>query len=707
MSGLAGAGALLAGALWLALGKRRGLQHWMRRPGRTIRMPAPHLARVEKTIQYEGGPTGEVIRRIDETLRRLASRLTTAGQPLPSLVGVDATLDHLTIRLSRPFALPEPWQPMDADDMLWRLASDTPTGAVGELVADSPPPWPQLTCLGADRSGWRLVNLESLGVVTLTGDPTYSADLARYLAVELSVVPWARDVVIDCVGCCEDVRGLAPARIRHHNTSDVLAERVRDATDVADRLQATGQTNLETARASFAADECWESYLVIAGIADAGLSTLTALVNERPERTATTVVIADPGADPVGVEVNLTSAGRVLIPALGLDLITNGLTEAEARAAVAVLGTAPVDADDPVVEPDDPMPPMDQADPGSWTQWSDEAGALRPEHTHPRGGTADAGSVLPAADDDYLGAAATTAEDLAVLAPVVSTGVRDQVEASDPSLDADLADWWADSCDRPRIQVLGPIRVRLPRHGEPSKATSRVPFCTEIVAYLSTRPKGVTKEQFAEAFDIHAEHVRKDASMVRGWLGTNPATGEPWLPRAPQTPEANQSGRFLYYINGLLSDADLFRRLRIRGEARGADGMDDLLAALKLVKGRPFDQVRTFGGIWLADTRIDEHLLCGIVDIAHIVTVHALHAGNLEQAAQATAAALVAAPEESTPQLDLAAITTAQGDPDKAAAMVRAVLGCRDGDGYPLNTPERTARILRARDLLRPRRRAS
>ena len=57
--------------------------------------------------------------------------------------------------------------------------------------------------------------------------------------------------------------------------------------------------------------------------------------------------------------------------------------------------------------------------------------------------------------------------------------------------------------------------------------------------------------------------------------------------------------------------------------------------------------------------------------------------------------------------LDLAAITTAQGDPDKAAAMVRAVLGCRDGDGYPLNTPERTARILRARDLLRPRRRAS
>ena len=50
---------------------------------------------------------------------------------------------------------------------------------------------------------------------------------------------------------------------------------------------------------------------------------------------------------------------------------------------------------------------------------TDEAGALVDELTEPRRGTGDPHSVLPRPDRAYVEAAATTADDLAALAPEV------------------------------------------------------------------------------------------------------------------------------------------------------------------------------------------------------------------------------------------------------------------------------------------------
>jgi len=53
--------------------------------------------------------------------------------------------------------------------------------------------------------------------------------------------------------------------------------------------------------------------------------------------------------------------------------------------------------------------------------------------------------------------------------------------------------------------------------------------------------------------------------------------------------------------------------------------MADLECALQLVSGEPFSDLREAGWSWLLEgERLDHILTCAIVDVAHIVTTHAL-----------------------------------------------------------------------------------
>ena len=693
LSGLAGAGSLLAGSLWLVVRRRRAAQFRSRRPGRMIAAPAPELAPVEKTLAHEGSPTGSLVLFIDEVLRRMAAGFIAAGQDLPELVGVDAAPTRLTVRFRRTVQLAGVWEQVDVEDgLVWRIGRDVDLEQVGPLESDSPPPWPQLVTLGWDSSGWRMVNLEALGVASITGDPVYAADLARYLVSELAVSPWSRDVEVDCLAICEELPGLAPARVRFHSDAAVIADRVASAVATADRLTESGITNLETARATFAADEMWDSRVVVTSALDAEhLEVLTRLVTDQQGRTATSVVLVDEAMQPAGIEMRLTENGRIVVPALGLDLVVNGLTAAEARGCVDLVAAGEELTDTPI-------PAMEEPDAEEWASFCNSAGSLREELTVPRGsGADDATTLLPEPDEVYVASTANTVEDLAALAPSVPAQVRARVEAVDPTLDADLEQWWADSCDRPKLQVLGRVKVRVGPAGEPVRAAERLQWYTEIVAYLSTRPHGATSEEAADALRIGVKRVPKDMTVVRKWLGENPATGTDFLPEARKSKQAIERGVGVYDIEGLLSDADLFRRLRLRGEARGgAEGLADLRLALRLVNGVPFDDIRAKGGVWLTANPLDEHLLCGIVDVAHVVSTIALEAGDMRQARAAAELAALAAPSEATPQLDLAAVAAREGQPGKAAAIARAVVTWRDGSGEPpLDLSDRAETILR------------
>jgi len=308
-----------------------------------------------------------------------------------------------------------------------------------------------------------------------------------------------------------------------------------------------------------------------------------------------------------------------------------------------------------------------------WQAHANQAGQLLPDHTLPRTGPPanDAASLHPEPDELYLDVAATTTDDLATLAPQVSALVRAQVEASDPTLDDDLRTWNDPHCDLPKLKVLGPLTVRVAPTGRPTAAAGRKPYLSELLAFLATRPHGATTDEVADAMGISTDRVRKDILTLRTWLGPNPRTGRPHIPDSRQTDAAKTRGRPTYQVEGLLTDADLFRRLRVRGETRGPDGLNDLRQALSLVTGTLFSQLRNNGGAWLADgDRLDQILLCAVVDVAHLVTTANLQLGNLSEAQAAAELALRVAPHEETPRLDLAAVFDAQGHPHAAEPLL-------------------------------------
>ncbi|MGJ7452762.1 AfsR/SARP family transcriptional regulator, partial [Aquipuribacter sp. MA13-13] len=339
-------------------------------------------------------------------------------------------------------------------------------------------------------------------------------------------------------------------------------------------------------------------------------------------------------------------------------------------------------------------------DEGGGTERVDEQGPGRVGGAGPGSGASEreaaramgAVSVLDGPDEEYLDVAATTREDLEALAPAVPVEVRKAVAGSDPGLDEEIAAWFADSSSLPRLTLLGPVGART--RGVP--VTKRKPYYTELLTYLATRPHGATPEEVAAAFDITATKARGYVATVRDWLGTNPRTGHPHIPDARHSAAAEHRGVGVYEVQDLLVDADLFRRLRLRGETRGPDGIQDLKRALTLVSGPPFSKLRPGGWTWLAEgDRLDQHLLCAVVDVAHLVTTHLLHTGDLDGARATAELAALAAPDDEIPRLDLAAVAMASGHRSTATDIIKTDICNRADDaGAPDELSARTHAIL-------------
>jgi hypothetical protein len=393
------------------------------------------------------------------------------------------------------------------------------------------------------------------------------------------------------VGTGLELDGLEPRRVTiHPDPTTATDDLLLDTQATVQRLDRHHLDSVHAARALGVDDDLWDSHILITDHhPDTDLNELLNLIDTTEMTSGTTIIRHSDVAATFGEVIELTDTGRLRMPNSGLDLTAVGLTDHEADDISRLMRIA----DD---WNDEPIPSMD-AGPSTWQHHVDHAGHLHATLTIPRGQEVppDAATLLPEPDDAYLDVAATTADDLATLAPHVPSTVRDAVVAADPDLDADLARW-RDDPDTPKLTILGPVRARVGRQGRPVVVAKRRSYYTEMLTYLATRTHGATTDEVAEAFGISSNRVRKDISVLREWLGTNPHTGRRHVPEATRTRAAQRRGVGAYEVEGLLVDADLFRRLRARGEAQGGEaGIHDLQTALDLATGEPLSLLKNGG----------------------------------------------------------------------------------------------------------------
>ena len=665
-----GLGAVTASVLWGALLMRRRRQSMRRKLGQ---QPAPAslpAARVERQIRQQA--SGADVERLEQTLRTI-SALSSDDGVLPDVRSAWLSSEGLHLKLAA-VAEPPVGVPFEVTGSDWWLPAeaDLPQVDWTEAVA----PYPALASIGADDGESVLVDLEQLGAVRVSGDALRVQHLYNHLAVELAHSTWSDGLTVSLVGWGADLVALAPERVVYEPDLRAVVDSMRTRIERTRESERALETSVLGGRIGDIAGDIWSPLVLLVAPAAAQdqrlVAELDAVLAEMIGQDRSTVAViaaADSGQLPAAVDLSIDSDGWLSCPAvLGEQRIRAAGVEEQLLERLVELIAG--------IEVQEPAPPA--ADPEPWAVGMAVSGALlepaalaapaTPELDRTAGeAPAIAAELEPTVEADD----AVDEQDVEpvvpekVPAPVVQlrevtpqiAALLESVLSSDPTLDADLAEWHSDEVTRPRIAILGPAEVRA--SGTPKGRLTR---CTEIAVYLALH-RTVTTDKFQT--DLWAENDQPSAGTRRWWLSTlrtwlgSDAEGRKYLAEAR---------RGVQDLTDRLLDVELMRRLRKRGEAWATAGdvpraYQDLRSAMGLVRGPVLHQAPPGAYAFLSNPdRGEDHLApLWVVQIAHEAVDLALQLGDLDGARAAAEMAHQVAPTEDAPLTDLVRIAQTAG----------------------------------------------
>jgi len=242
---IAGVTTALAGLTLQALARRRRARHRTARPGTVT------PERTDDDFAAELALSGLADGALDRAWQAAQQlRFAFPDTELPTVTGIVVTpAGEVTVHLRNPIPPPPPFTDSSTSPESWSLPADTEPPPDLEAAT---PLLETVVAVGRTSDGsWVFLDLESLGAITIDGDPAQAARLARSIAAELALQPARHYVDIIVTG------GLEPPTTTEHQGVQVvdrldepLVRRLHQtAGEIATYLTTEGVTTSSTGRA--------------------------------------------------------------------------------------------------------------------------------------------------------------------------------------------------------------------------------------------------------------------------------------------------------------------------------------------------------------------------------------------------------------------------------------------------------------------------
>lgn len=596
--------ALAATGVVLRLGLLRALQHRQRRPRRGLPSPEATLEPLERHLRAVADE--EVPEWVELAMRLLTLRIGEAGYPVtPKVVLLRAGEFGVEVMLDQPCSPPPQGFEIDGDARVWRLAAETELHELRALVSDAPVISPALVTLGVAPEGPVLVDLETIGVLSVEGDDRRVRAFLAGVALELATARWSElDLAV-----LEDDLGVTPLD-RGPSCPDVeeLVRRVRTgARSTSAALDGLASTT--SARVAEVDADPWPPVVAVVGPDRRveAVDQVTRVVG--PPGQGAVLVAAGPIRDATW-RLSISPDAHAVLSPLGLEVDVSGVDVDMVAGASRLLEVA--------AEEGDNAPLVDLAEEARHHRHADAVVGEPPLDEEPIAMGQQCLLEAPGPDEIYV----------RVLGRPEVTG-------------------WADPpAGRKPTEIVaylgvhdGPVPSERLRNAIWPLSDNR--FATADPPARQTMKSAMFRTR--RALGVDAEGQSHLLPMKAGLVGVGPKVRCDWH-------------EFVAFVR------------QAEHQARPA-AVASLRSALELVRGAPFSYVADKSYAWAFSEQFASHMEIAIGDAAHRLCELALAQGDDQTAMWATRQGLLASPGQEALVRDRMTAAAAGGDPARLRAV--------------------------------------